>query len=155
MSNINIDLSSITTPKYFKVTDTIEMFNPTSLFGSMSPTLETKAQQSESFLTSIPANRLYFKEYSSSIFPEINNHVVKRRKETEKKTDKDISFTATSNNTSMIKSKTKTNRYFRGLDVKVSNPTSDNISNVLPTVNLPSPKSTSIASLFSLYPFWH
>ena len=131
----------------FNVAVATEMFIPTSIFGSISLTLENKDQQPEYLPTYIPVNTLYFREYSNPTFPDISNHAVQRRLEIAIKTDKDISLTSKSNTISILKNKIAPNRYFRGLAVPASNLTSINLSNALPNVTLTSFTSASIASL--------
>ena len=128
----------------FNVAVATEMFIPTSIFGSISLTLENKDQQPEYLPTYIPVNTLYFREYSNPTFPDINNHDVQRGAI---KTDKDISLTSKSNIISILKNKIAPNRYFRGLAVPASNLASVNLSNALPNVILTSFTSASIASL--------
>ena len=136
----------------FNVAVAIEMFIPTSIFGSISLTLENKDQQPEYLPTYIPVNTLYFREYSNPTFPDINNHAVQRGLEIAIKTDKDISLTSKSNTISILNNKIPPNRYFRGLTVPASNLASINLSNAVPNVTLTSFISASMASL-SLLPF--
>ena len=73
--------------------------NLTSLHDSISSILETKALPSESLLINSFVDTLHSKGSRRSIFTtnEIIDHVVKKRKENESKTDKDISLIEKSN----------------------------------------------------------
>lgn len=76
-------LSTITIIKDLEVAVTTKLANITYLFERTSSTLETKAQQSNSFLNSDATDALYSQGYKSFISNdyELNDHTAKRKTE--------------------------------------------------------------------------
>ena len=78
--------------------------NPNFLHDSISSILETKALKSDSFLTKSFVDAFHSQGSSRFMFTknEVIDHVVKKRKENEIKTDKDISLTEKSNEYQLV-----------------------------------------------------